>query len=901
MTAHTERSAHIDRIVNRVRRELERHAVIDDQRIIHDHPELMPDLEQRLTTLREVLAVARAGEPVSNDTAEAYPGEDLEVLAAALPSYTFEECIAQGGQGTVYRAVHRPSARTVAFKLLIDGPLATRRQRARFQDEMALVGRLAHPGIVTLVDSGVARGRLYYAMEYVEGLPVDAHVCFNTMNVRATLTLFIAICDAVNYAHEQGVVHHDLKPTNVLIDEHGQPRILDLGLAREPRSFVSSVTTGTIDALRFRPVEEIQALTAGHRVDPRGDIYALGVMLFNALTDTFPYELNYDGDTPRLSAGPVSLRTALATHTCARIATADISDDLEAVVHRAIANNIDHRYDSARALAEDLQNVLDGTPVNAPPVHPAPAPARRPALMGLGCCGFVGLVIGFGWLLWPRSQEPLLQAPGVLPITARSRDAAADLLDRVDRQLVDSASSGAAVDRGLIAEVSEHRGDVAFERGRHTEATEHYRAVLAASEQPSAHGDDGQRRLIRARAHRKLGRSLDTPADHFDVAAGLCQQLIADGHMVRSATMELAMVTADIAQHDLETGAYADALTHAEQARATVPQFEHDGNDAALLELQATTWGIAGRALMKLGRREEARQALARSLDIRDTLVKANDLEPRRLLAYVIACKNAGDSLRNDGHTDRAEELYADAIEIGERLCRLDPSAVHWQYELYGAYDRHARLYLKLKDIENAQRFAERASDLSTAILNTEPNNIRWQRISGFSELLLGRTLIARGKTSEALASFQRAVRIRGTVSKDDPSNLEWKLDLAIAHEYLGRCWRVIKDYPKSLDHYRQALNIRMDIEAILPDSIDATLGTIRSLNSLAAWHISQKDPGSDEEAEHLLADASSRLFSSKDKGYWADDHERFEQWKNVINGNLAIVRKRATVHESQQ
>ncbi|MCH8853828.1 MAG: serine/threonine protein kinase, partial [Planctomycetes bacterium] len=229
----------IDNII-RVVRELRRNDTpVDDREIERQHAHLMPKLGEKLRLLSRLEDLpdhaetsARFGNCGLGELPDSFQ-QDMEFLRESLHGYDFTSRIHDGGQGTVYKAVHRATNRLVAVKLLLDGPLASQQQRKRFVREIEIVSRLRHPNIVTVYDCGEIRGRLYFTMEYVDGLPIDDYAYANHLGAEAIVRLFINVCQPLSYAHQRGVIHRDLKPSNILVDDSGQPRILDFGMAKD--------------------------------------------------------------------------------------------------------------------------------------------------------------------------------------------------------------------------------------------------------------------------------------------------------------------------------------------------------------------------------------------------------------------------------------------------------------------------------------------------------------------------------------------------------------------------------------------------------------------------------------------------------------------------------------------
>ena len=200
--------------------------------------------------------------------------------ADSIEGYELLREIHRGGQGVVYKAVQKATKRTVALKVLLEGPYASPRQRHRFEREIDLVASLQHPNIVTVYDSGVTHdGRHYFAMEYIHGLSLDAYLSDKALTVDETLLLFQQICAAVNYAHQRGVIHRDLKPANIRIDSNGKPHILDFGLAKAAGASLAdgapvTVTGEFMGTLAYASPEQTQG--DPHLIDIRTDVYSLG-------------------------------------------------------------------------------------------------------------------------------------------------------------------------------------------------------------------------------------------------------------------------------------------------------------------------------------------------------------------------------------------------------------------------------------------------------------------------------------------------------------------------------------------------------------------------------------------------------------------------------------------------
>jgi serine/threonine-protein kinase len=275
----------------------------------------------------------------------------------AIPGYRLEGELARGGQGIVYRAQQLATSRPVALKLLGAGSASSARERRRFELEVELGARLAHPGIVTVFDSGVTGGALWYAMELVEGRTLDAFVAETRPTLARKLELFLELCEAVAHAHRHGVLHRDLKPSNVLIDAEGRVRVLDFGTALllENKAIAARRRTAPgefLGTLAYAAPEQVAA--GAEACDTRADVYALGVVLHELVTGALPIDV-------RGSLAEVVERIAHA----APPRDARLPRDLQAILDTALAKERERRYPSVEAFARDLRRFLALEPVEA--------------------------------------------------------------------------------------------------------------------------------------------------------------------------------------------------------------------------------------------------------------------------------------------------------------------------------------------------------------------------------------------------------------------------------------------------------------------------------------------------------------------------------------------------------
>jgi len=280
--------------------------------------------------------------------------------------------IGKGGMGDVYLGTQsEPLKRQVAVKLIRFG-VALEPLLARFEAERQVLARMNHANIAQVYDAGtLENGQPYFVMEYIQGLPVDEFCTSRQLGLAERLELFTKICDGVQHAHQRGVIHRDLKPSNVLIDDDGNPKIIDFGIAKLVEDTGRDIKLTQIDETIGTPqyMSPEQAAFRNEEIDTRSDVYALGVLLFELLTGKPPFDI--EGKTP-LEARELIARTDAPKPSSIASATTPfsprvLSGDLDWIVGKSLAREKDRRYGSPAELAADIQRHCNGEPVLAGP------------------------------------------------------------------------------------------------------------------------------------------------------------------------------------------------------------------------------------------------------------------------------------------------------------------------------------------------------------------------------------------------------------------------------------------------------------------------------------------------------------------------------------------------------
>jgi eukaryotic-like serine/threonine-protein kinase len=294
---------------------------------------------------------------------------------ARLGDFLVLRALGSGGMGVVYAAQQERPRRTVAIKVLRRGFRHPEMLR-RFEHEAEMLGRLQHPGIAQVYAfyAGNRTTPAHLVMELVAGPPLTDYARAEQLSIAERAALIVRLADAVQHAHERGVIHRDLKPANVLVAEGGRPKVLDFGIARATRADVQRLTMQTahgqlMGTLAYMSPEQLRGRS--DEVDARSDIYALGVLLYRLLAERLPFDvasLSWIEALQRvLESEPVPLGTVNGV----------ARGPLEEITARAMARDIRQRYQTAADLASDLRRFLHGdNPVAIPRL--ASSSATRP-------------------------------------------------------------------------------------------------------------------------------------------------------------------------------------------------------------------------------------------------------------------------------------------------------------------------------------------------------------------------------------------------------------------------------------------------------------------------------------------------------------------------------------------
>ncbi|MBA3480730.1 MAG: tetratricopeptide repeat protein [Pirellulales bacterium] len=488
--------------------------------------------------------------------------------------YKLLQQIGEGGMGVVFMAEQAvPLQRTVALKIIKPG-MDTRQVIARFEAERQAVAMMDHPNIAKVLDAGTTdSGRPYFVMELVKGIPITKYCDEKHLPLRARLELFTQVCQAVQHAHQKGIIHRDIKPTNVLVaeyDNHPIPKVIDFGVAKATAQKLTERTMFTEFGQVIGTVEYMSPEQAKFNqldIDTRSDIYSLGVLLYELLAGSTPFEgkrlheaafdemlrIIREEEPPkpstRLSATDQLASIAASRGSEPKKLCGLIAGELDWVAMKALEKDRNRRFETASAFAADIQRYLDDEPVQACPPSAAyrlrkfarrnKAPLAAMAAVALALV--LGLIVSAAGFVQANRERKLAQENEARArIEAAKATAASDFLEEMLSSANPDSSKGAAYTVRQLLDESSLRLRDQFNGEPEVEA-----AIRAAI----------------GNAYRRLGL-MEKAEPHLQKAIELRQHFLGSDHP------DVAQSLIDHSFNGFESGSLAAAETESRQALA---------------------------------------------------------------------------------------------------------------------------------------------------------------------------------------------------------------------------------------------------------------------------------------------------------------------------------------------
>jgi eukaryotic-like serine/threonine-protein kinase len=770
-----------------------------------------------------------SGEPALGPLTERFEGR-------VIGHYRVERLIGEGGMGVVYLARQDMPAREVALKVIRPG-FSSEATLVRFRFEAEVLGRLQHPGIAQIYEAGVfdpperrADGLPpvpFFAMEFVRGVDLRTFVQERSLGISERLTLIAEVCDAIEHAHTKGVIHRDLKPGNILVDQFGQPKVLDFGTARAVDADRNAAGPHThagqiLGTIMYMSPEQV---AGDGNVDTRSDVYSLGVVAFEILTGELPHDVR-----GRMMHQAMSMIRDQEPTRLSRFSR-DFRGDVETIIATALEKNLSRRYQSAAALAADIRRHLRDEPILA---RPASATYQ------------VRKFIKRNRILVGAAAGSVIVGVGAFTAVSVALASAIDAEQRANQSLQEAVSARAAESvLRLRAEEHQKRAEDEAETSRQVNAF--MNEVLSSVNPDSGNRLITVREVLDRSAGRLDGAFEDRPSVRAQARLTIAQSYLGLGEpkeALRLATLAAEQIEKDAGVEDLRALA----------ARAIVATAQQNLGDFDAAEVTFR------QALARLERVDGAlgQQTLTQKNNLAQVLAMQGKLEPAEVLlreaalglkassgeesgAYLDAAGNLAIVLQWRSRLDEAMELQKRVLELSRKIRGPEhPSTLI-------AINNMASLAAELGRAEDALAGYQEVLELSRKVLGKDHPDT----IVSMSNVAGALTDLKRFEEAERLyrEGLESRERLMGLSHPDTIQNI---VDLGLNVEKQGR-------RAESVSLMRRAIEQGAGSDQDGPEKILATFQLGRLV----------MEEGNPVEAEPLLLDAEKRQLETSGESSW--------------------------------
>jgi serine/threonine protein kinase/tetratricopeptide (TPR) repeat protein len=760
-----------------------------------------------------------------------------EALGAAIGPYRLLRQIGEGGMGTVFLAgQERPVRRRVAVKIIRAG-MDSAQVIARLEAERQALALMDHPNIAKFLDAGATEaGRPYFVMELVEGAPITRFCDERRLTLRDRLALFVPVCQAVQHAHQKGVVHRDLKPSNVLValyDGKPVPKVIDFGVAKATGQKLTERTLDTgcgsvVGTLEYMSPE--QAETRQPDVDTRSDVYSLGVLLYELLTGSTPLgperlqgagllellRLIREGELPppsrRLGAAEELPAIAASRGLEPKKLRGVVRGELDWIVMKCLEKDRSRRYETADGLARDVERYLRDEPVEACP----PSAGYRLRKFARRHWRGMAAVLAFVLLL----VSAVVTLTVALVAVNRERQEKEAALEAEGERRKQARTALDVMSSQIIEDWLAQQKELLPEHKQFLELALRFYEEFAAET-----GQEEESRAGVAQAHLRVGR----------IRRELGQRKEAEAAWQRG--------------RELYAGLVADF--------PDAPAYRR--------ELARAYWHLGYLYRSTTGRTPKAEAALRQGLDILRDLVAEFPGVPDYQLGLADQLDGLGIVLKNLGRPKEAAGAYREALAILTRLADQYPNEPSYQ-------DRLAQTYMDLGNLldvnigrklevvlqnpgpsQEAAKATGQAVDIYERLTGKYPRNRHYREQLANSRGHRANSLRDLGRYPEAEKLFHQALATHRQLVAEFPSVPEYRRSLAIALNNLGILLKNTDRAGEAEKRYRESLEIHKQLAAEAPEAPDRQNEAAGAMSNLARVLLARNDP---DGARRLLEEA---------------------------------------------
>ncbi|MGI8979904.1 MAG: protein kinase domain-containing protein [Pirellulaceae bacterium] len=793
-----------------------------------------------------------------------------------LGKFEFLELLGIGAFGSVYKARDTQLDRLVAIKVPRAGNLATKVDIDRFLREARSAAQLKHPSIVAVHDAGEVDGSCYLVSELVHGTTLADRLDSKRIAFRESAELITVVADALHYAHSQGVIHRDMKPSNIMLDLDGQPHVMDFGLAKRDAGEITITLDGQILGTPAYMSPE-QARGDGHDVDPRCDVYSLGVILYELLTGELPFRGNKRmlivqvlQDEPR---PPRRLNDS-------------IPRDLETITLKCLAKEPSRRYGTAGELAGDLRRFLQGEPILARPVGSAERAwrwvKRNPRVAILS--GTVALLLvtvatassilavmaeqhrafaekaastqralrttaeasatqaeenaavarAQSQLALKSLESVILEIQGKLKNVPGAGDLQRALLQTALARLnevSDQFASRAKIDRNTKVALDE-LGDVFLRIGAGTPSGPDADGPLAAARkvyqqafviaQKLAAADPGNAGLQRdlSISYDRLGKvslqagQVSQALDYYQKGLEITQKVADTDPKSADAQRGLWVSYNQLGDLNLQAGHVADSLGHYQQGLKIGQRLAAaDPMDTQAQRDLSISYSKLGDVSQLAGQFAEALGHFQKMHGINQQLAAASPMDAEAQRDLAVSYWKLGDVNLDASQVEVAQGHYQKGLEISQKLAAADPRDIRAKRDLSGSYERLGDAALQSGDVAKAAGYQKQGLEIRQKLAAADPTDAQAKRDLSISYSKLGDVSLQAGQIAEALGHYQEGLEVAQTLAAANPTDAQAQFGLYLLNAKLGDVNQSSNRFLEAIAWYQRALDVLLELD----------------------------------------------------------------------------------------
>eukprot|EP00913_Durusdinium_trenchii_P013373 g12554.t1 len=766
------------------------------------------DGEETVTYIRTLSA---QGGRTSETTSNAADG-------TAFGDYVLLEEIAAGGMGVVYRARQNKLNRVVALKMIKSAQFADDGEVRRFYSEAEAAAALDHPNIVPVYEVGEQQGLHFFSMAFVEGCSLRQKVKKDgPLPPDEAARLIFTVADAVQFGHESGIVHRDIKPHNILLDTTGVPRITDFGLAKHGDSEMT-VAGQVMGTPSYMPPE--QARGQPDLVGPGSDVYSLGASLYFLLTGRPPFQSATHAETIRQVIDTEALSP--------RLLNPAIPRDLETMCLKCLEKEPAQRYESARQLADELERFLDGRPILARPIGRAARfwrwCVRNPALSIVSGLTFFTLIVAsvvstlFAFRAIEGEERASQESTRAGLALRKEREARQKLAVSLKET---EAKIDHYVETVMSADLLNEPRFKPLLKKLLNDALVHYQAFVRVHE----NDQDAETlarismSLVRIGYISEKSGSIDVAIVAYKKAMEFQKRILHQDSQNTELRYQLASSHHNSGLLLLKTGKHDEASASFEETISISRKLVDENAHAAKFRLLLANGYIGiGTVDREIGRIIPAMQSFQRGNNLLRQLNQEHPDSVEYAGGLAKSYSIIGALHIKSGDLEDADLAFVEALRIHEKMACEAPEDAHIQSDLANVYNNIALAFNDAGIKDEALRAYHQATGITQRLVSLQPTVTAHQvhLTRGYNNIAA--THLESGQLTEALSYFLKALRLQSRLASQYPQMIGFQADLASSYTNMGSLFRKLRRLDDAVDSYRRSKQLFEQLVRENPD-----------------------------------------------------------------------------------